>query len=418
MKFNYKNSCQINEEEILKASERALPYLEHLRTVAQISSYDFPESSIILPFDGDVARDVLRIKDEKVGKDLKYIILIGIGGSNLGAKAVYDALHGYFDILEPDRYPKIIFTDTNDFEFLSRLEKFLENKIREPKEILINIISESGKTLETMVNMEFIMGILEKRFTNAKERVVVISHPNSNLIKDAQDKNISSLSVPEKIGGRFSVFSAAGLFPLCVAGIDIEKFIDGAKEARDRCISEEILENTAILSAIINFLNFKNGKIITDSFIFHTELESLGKWYRQLLAESIGKEKDINNKKVNTGITPTVSIGSTDLHSVAQLYLGGPRDKFTYFLWSNNKNFSSRIYDTMEAIYNGVKIIYNKKKLPFVEIILSEISAYTLGQFMQFKMTETMFLGNLFNINTFNQPNIDDYKKEVEQLLK
>ena len=97
MEFYYKNSCLIKEENILKTAEETRPYLEHLRTVAQISSYDFPESSINLPFDGDILRSVLNIKKEKVSDDLKLVIIIGIGGSKLGTKAVYDAIYGYFN---------------------------------------------------------------------------------------------------------------------------------------------------------------------------------------------------------------------------------------------------------------------------------------------------------------------------------
>lgn len=436
MQFNYKNTCLISDEDILKKSEEVLSYLGHLRTVAQISSYDFPESSINLPFDGDVLKDALRIKDEKVSKNLKYIILIGIGGSNLGAKAVYDALYGYFDILESERFPKIIFIDTNDAEFLLKLEDFLNSKIKKPEEVIINLISKSGGTIESSVNFEIIYNILKNKFTDIDERIVITSDFKSKLWNVAEIKNFAILKIPEKVGGRFSVFSTVGIFPLCAVGIDIEKFIDGAKEIRDRCIKEEVLENPAILSAVITFLNYKEGKIINDNFFFHSELESLGKWYRQLLAESIGKDKDINNKKVNAGITPTVSIGSTDLHSMAQLYLSGPKDKFTTFLWSQGNNSDLKISaelslpglvknienksitNIMESILLGVETSYKKKKLPFVEIILPEIFAYTLGQFMQFKMMETMFLGNLFNVNTFNQPNVDDYKKEIEQLLK
>lgn len=410
MEFFYKDTCLISEKDIKKTGEIIAPYLRHLRTVSQINTYDFPESSINLPFDNDLLEDVLKVKKEKVTGKLKYLIVVGIGGSNLGARAVYDALRGYFDILEPDRFPKIIFLDTNDPAFLRKTEEFLNLKVKKPEEVLINAISQSGETTETIVNLEFIVNILKRCFTEAKNRLVITTEFQSKFWEIAKEKGILALRLPEKVGGRYSVFSSVGLFPLVSVGIDIKELLNGAKEMREQCLKEDFLKNPAILSAITLFLNFKRGKIINDNFLFHPELESLGKWYRQLIAESLGKEKDIDGNIVNTGITPTVSIGSIDLHSMAQLYLGGPKDKFTTFVWSGNDKI-------MKAIYEGVKRAYIKKGLPFAEVILPDISAYSLGQFLQFKMTEMMLLGNLMHVNAFNQPNIEDYKKEIRDIL-
>jgi glucose-6-phosphate isomerase len=434
MEFYYKNSCLIKEENILKTAEETRPYLEHLRTVAQISSYDFPESSINLPFDGDILRSVLNIKKEKVSDDLKLMIIIGIGGSKLGTKAVYDAIYGYFNFFNDKNSQQVIFLDTNDVEFMSKLVDLLKNKISKPSEVLINVISKSGDTLEVIVNFETIYNVLKEKFSDINNRIVVITQKNSKLWEAAEKNNLSFLVIPEKVGGRFSLFSSVGIFPLSVIGIDAEELLKGAREARADCLNEKILKNSAMLSAIIIFLNFKNGKTINDNFLFHPELESLGKWYRQLMAESLGKERDINNKKINIGITPTVSIGLADLHSMAQLYLGGPSDKFTTFVWAKTSQelktpesfvFSDSakvienksIGSTMENIIEGVKNAYKKKKLPFVEIVLPDISAYSLGYFMQFKMIEIMFLANLFNVNAFSQPNVEEYKEEVKQLF-
>jgi len=169
--------------------------------------------------------------------------------------------------------------------------------------------------------------------------------------------------------------------------------------------------------------------------VFNSELESLGKWYRQLLGESIGKEKDKDGNSINFGITPTVSVGSTDLHSMGQLYIGGPKDKLTTFIWAalpkNTQDISSSLFPNlvegidgkttqyvMDAILDGTKNAYEKNKLPFMEVVMENISEKSLGEFMQFKMMEMLYLGKLLNINPFDQPSVEEYKSEVRKILK
>jgi glucose-6-phosphate isomerase len=208
-------------------------------------------------------------------------------------------------------------------------------------------------------------------------------------------------------------------------GVDIRALRDGAQNILRSCLG--VSENPALKSAIVLFSQNKAGLNINDNFIFHSELESLGKWCRQLMAESLGK----NGK----GITPTVSVGSTDLHSMVQLYLGGPKDKITSFIYSGKsdaikipdqlslsglvENINGRpVSSVIKAILEGTKTAYSKKNLPFIELIIDEINEYELGAFLQFKMVETMFLGQLLEVNAFDQPNVEDYKVETRELLK
>ncbi|MEK7151985.1 MAG: hypothetical protein AAB773_00980, partial [Patescibacteria group bacterium] len=371
---------------------------------------------------------------DKNTTSLKYILVIGIGGSNLGTKAVYDALYGRFDILEPSRMPKMIFLDTTDPGILLHLESFFDKEITSEEEIVINVISKSGDTTETIVNAELVLGMLRKKFPGILDRLVVTTDFGSLLWKIAEAEDITRLSIPEKVGGRYSVLSAVGLFPLAKVGINVTALLDGARKMREKCLSLDIRENPAMVSAAVLFTNYHSGKTINDNFIFHSELESLGKWYRQLLGESIGKEHDRDGNVVRVGITPTVSIGSTDLHSVGQLYLGGPEDKITTFIFAE---FSKRgtvvtpeVFagvlggisgkkpaDVADAILKGVKIAYEKKGLPFMEALLPDITPASLGAFMQFKMMEMMYLGQLFNVNPFDQPNVELYKIETKNIL-
>ena len=203
----------------------------------------------------------------------------------------------------------------------------------------------------------------------------------------------------------------------------------------DDCLAEDGA-NLALQSAQVLAAHLQKGYTINDNFFFHPELESVGKWYRQLMGESVGKEHSLTGETVHTGITPTVSLGSTDLHSVGQLYLGGPKDKLTTFVSAPNKLVrvevpQNRIFpelvpmingktaeDIMDAILEGVQIAYQKADLPYMQVTLDGINEASLGAFLQFKMLEMMYLGQLLNVNSFDQPNVEAYKVETKRLLE
>ncbi len=419
------NNAEVDKKELEKTGEEFVSVSKKLNDVMTHGGYEENESFINLPSNEEILKDVKKILHEKIDKNLKYILVIGIGGSSLGAKAVYDAIYGHFDKLNPKRMPKMIFIETNNSEILNNLKKFLNTEIKNSSEIIINIISKSGNTVETIANMEFIVGALADKFDDILDRIVITTDKNSVLWEKAVSKNISLLPIPSNVGGRYSVFSGVGLLPLALAGVDIEKFLEGAREMRDECLNENILNNPAIISAVVLFLNYKKGKVINNNFFFNSELESLGKWYRQLMAESIGKDEK--------GITPTVSIGSTDLHSIGQLYVGGIKNKVISFIKSRENNGvdiptglfpdseslinGKNSNDILNAIFEGVKTVYSEKGVPFMEIILDDISPKAIGKFMQFKMLEMVYLGALLNVNVFNQPDVETYKEETRRIL-
>lgn len=429
MKLTYKDSCQLSESEVIKCAESLLPFLKHLQDIAKKNNYEDDESSINLPFDLVTIGEVKALAGKMTSQKLKYILNVGIGGSYLGTKAVYDAAFGYFDIINPERFPKIIFLDTVDPEFMEKVSSLLKT-ISSKEEVLVNIISKSGTTTEPLANFETILPIL----TEANDRIVVTADKDSLFFKESKDMGYSVLDLPKKVGGRYSVFSSVGLFPLAAAGIDIDKLLLGAKSMRDLCMTEDFLSNPAMISSVILYLHNQQGKNINDNFIFHPELESLGKWYRQLMGESIGKEKIIDGKKEFVGMTPTVSIGSVDLHSVAQLYIGGPRDKVTTFITAPSASdigvpekmsyptlvpqiSGKSLTHVMNAIFDGTSTVYKNQKLPYIHVTLDDLSPRSLGEFMQFKMIEMMFLAKLLGVNGFDQPHVELYKKETKKLL-
>lgn len=411
-------------------------YTTHLRNVRATGSYDDAESSLNLADDDAVLIAVRGMVAKKVTTSLKYSIVVGIGGSNLGTKAIYDALDGYRDLMRPEgeEYPKLLFAETTDSEWLLGVEHLIEN-LSNPDEVLVTVVSKSGGTTETIANFEVIAAALTKKFGDVHDRFTAITDEGSKLWDSASAKGIDCLAIPTKVGGRYSVLSSVGLFPLATVGIDIAKLREGAQDMLGQCLDESA-DNVAARSAQALVAGATKGYIINDNFFFHPELESLGKWYRQLMGESVGKEQSLSGETVHAGITPTVSLGSTDLHSVGQLYLGGPKDKLTTFVTAPNKLVrvaipETRIFpdlvpminqksaaDIMSAILEGVKIAYQKAELPYMEVILDTIDEHSLGAFMQFKMLEMMYLGKLLNVNSFDQPNVEAYKIETKRILE
>ncbi|MEK7452548.1 MAG: hypothetical protein AAB664_04365 [Patescibacteria group bacterium] len=366
-------------------------------------------------------------------KKLKCVVVIGIGGSNLGTKAIYDALRLY---TSSEHACTLIFLESVSSGALLSTSTLLKS-FQDPEAFLLVTISKSGGTTETIVNMEALFETLQTSYKKdvLEKRCVVISDEGSKFWLAAKEKHIDCLAIPKMVGGRFSVFSAVGLFPLALVGINVRALLEGAKMAIENGLSRDTLKNHALISACTTFIHAKKSRSIHNSFFFAPELESLGKWYRQLMGESIGKEKDLEGKIVHTGLTPIISIGSTDLHSMAQLYFGGADDKFTNIISVQKSkrvsvpksllfpnlvdHLTSKSFDdVMSAIVGGVCATYKKINRPFLSIELEHIHEQELGYYLQFRMIEMMYLAELLNVNCFDQPNVELYKVETRKLLQ
>jgi glucose-6-phosphate isomerase len=260
--------------------------------------------------------------------------------------------------------------------------------------------------------------------------VVVTTDRDSALWLLAQQQQFFCLEIPQSIGGRYSVLSAVGLFPLALLGIDIDALHEGA-----RAITPSLLatyHNDAARTATFLAYHYTHGFAIHNSFLFSVDMATMGAWYRQLLGESIGKQTATGER---VGITPTVSIGSIDLHSVAQLYLAGPRNTVTSFV-TIAKNQSTIALDNssfdnalpaylrgttfpqlMAAIAHGTQQAYAQAHLPFITIELPEKNAYYVGQLLQLHMLQTVYLGYLLHVDPFDQPDVELYKKETRKIL-
>lgn len=434
LKFDFKDSMVLPIDLNL-VEKNMMDEIDVLNNVVKNKNYEDYRSFINLPYDEESLNNIKKIIYEKKKLNPKYLIVIGIGGSNLGTTAIQEAILGkLYNELNPDI--KILYADTVDSDIMSSIIQVIEPILQKGENIIVNVISKSGSTIETIANSEIILNLLKKYKKNYYDYVVVTSDKDSKLWELALEEKFTLLEIPKKVVGRYSVFSAVGLFPLGLIGVNIDLLLYGAKDITRKSINKNLDLNPAAKSASLIYIHYKRGRNIHNLFLFSPGMESIGRWYKQLMAESLGKEYNLKREHVFTGITPIVSIGSTDLHSMTQLYLAGPDDKFTTFVKvKHNRNIlrvpKERIYSKlvkgiqekklqtlMTAVYKGVTKTFRNHKRPFMEVLINNKSEYAIGQFLQYKMIEMVYLGHLMDINPFNQPNVEEYKAETRKILE
>ncbi len=432
--FSYQNTSRISDDELQTIAQQLSPEIGRIKQ-ARLDGYKTVYASIHLPADSDMYKKIIELAQSKRMLKPAALVVIGIGGSNLGTIAIHEALFGrFYNEQQPEI--KVYWADTVDSDYILDIILLLEQELAAGKEILLNVVSKSGTTTETIANFEIFLDLLKRNRPHTyHDFVVITTDEGSPLWKRAESEHFDRLEIPQRVGGRYSVFSAVGLFPLSLLGVDIKALAEGAKKMVDNCCNYDIVKNPAALSAALLYACYHKNISIHDMFLFSNDLQSLGMWYRQLLAESIGKENNIGGRVVHIGITPTVSIGSTDCHSMVELHLGGPNNTFTTFV-SIEKNKSNipvpclekseqliahieckPLSSIMNAILQGVQQAYEEKKRPFVSISIPEKSALHLGQFMQMNMVAVMYLGYLLQVNPFDQPAVELYKLKTRKNL-
>ncbi|MBI4146724.1 hypothetical protein HY489_05300 [Candidatus Woesearchaeota archaeon] len=422
------DSVFIAKKTLHSIAKRCVPELKRLAN----ATYQDVRASVCLPLDRGILHVVEAAIDLKKKLHPELIVVVGIGGSNLGTMAVQEALLGRWWNLH--HVPKVLYADTVDPDALQVIVEGMQRVLRQGRQVLLNVVSKSGETTETVANFEVLYNVLRHHRKDAERYVVATTDKDSALWHLALQKDFSLLEIPKLVGGRYSVFSAVGLFPLGLLGVDLRQLLAGAAWMREQCLSSNTKINPAALAAAAVYDSMQKGMNVYDLFFFSEELESLGKWCRQLIAESLGKEFDLRGKRVNVGITPTVCVGSTDLHSMGQLDLSGPRDKLTHFVVAHfDHQLKVPLYPEfdrlvpnlqkkelgkiMRAIADGVKAAYRKSKRPFLETRLATKDAYCVGAFMQLMMVQTILAGSLLRVNPFDQPGVEKYKRETRRFL-
>lgn len=400
---------------------------EALRTIQ-----DCPE--LLTPSDIQIYAKVVEVTAHIKSLKPTMMVLVGIGGSNMGTLALVQALRGVF-FHELPLEMSFYCADTIDNDFDNALLKRAEKELLSGGSFILCLVTKSGTTTESLINGSLFLRLLKvARPHDYQNYVVIITDEASPLAQVAQEQKFSLLTIPTLVGGRFSVFTAVSLFPLALLGIDIEEFCRGARASHAASLHDNLAQNPAAHSAAFLYAHYKAGFAIYNLFVFRPDLFMLGNWYKQLIGESLGKKYDLEHKQVDEGFTPLVSVGLIDLHSAMQRYLAGPRTIVTSFIDVADENEdlkvpvneisdlipglkSHSITSIKRAIKQGVIEAYKEEKLPYMVIHLPSLTSYFLGQFMMMKMIETILLARLLNINPFDQPAVELYKKKAHEIF-
>lgn len=421
------SKSRLPKDKLSQCLDKCSKRQDQLKRVLQETDHKSPEASILLPNDKKHLWESKKLCKKHTKASL--IIVVGIGGSNLGTKAIYEALFSYYRTVGQGG-ASIMFADSPDPTTLEDIIKIARLKLANSEHIILNLISKSGTTLESLTNFSIIHQNLKD---SENLHILFTTDEGSKLDVYAQNNNIDVLRIPKQVGGRFSVFSNVGLFPLLVAGADCSRILDGAKKALEQGLEKD---SPAAQTASFLHLHSKRGLNQHVSFMFSNRLVSAAAWYRQLMGESVAKEKDVAGNDLNSGITPISAIGSTDLHSMAQLFLAGPKDKTYRFVDVHDfatdfKTPKSGILNELSpdacskdagkilnTICTGVKTAFEKSSLPLLSIRLSHIDELNLGYLMQMEMIEMILLGDLMGVNPFDQPAVERYKTETKRLMQ
>ncbi len=388
-----------------------------------------------LPYNQDeIVEDILETA-KNIRKDYEYFVVLGIGGSALGPIAAFQAIcHMHYNDLprRKRKGPKFYVEDNVDPE---RMQALLD--VVEVEKTMFNVVTKSGSTSETMTQYLIINSILrEKLGDKAKDHIIATTSKNAgNLIKIANKENYKTFYIPDGVGGRFSELCPVGLLPAAVVGIDIKGLLAGAKFMMEECNSANVKKNPALMAAALQHLSMQNGKNIGVMMPYADGLKFIADWYAQLWAESLGKNKTLDGKDCNVGQTPVKALGVTDQHSQVQLYAEGPFDKVITFIGVDEYRASVEIPNGCEE-YPNVNFLCGHTMNELIQaerqateyavtkagklnytIMLPQLNEFTLGQLLMYFMLQTAYAGALLNIDTFNQPGVEEGKNATYALL-
>jgi len=360
-----------------------------------------------------------------------HIVVLGIGGSALGTICLRKSLqHLYQHELPKQTLPRLHVLDNVDPTLVRDVQDVLNLK-----RTLFIVVSKSGKTPETLSHFLYFRNQILKKKLELKNHFVFITGSQDNPLRRIGSEEEIRIMRHGPVGGRFAVLSSVGLLPAALIGIDVTGLLKGAREMRKLFTSESFEKNIPYQVATVQHLLAKKGKAVHVMMPYAQKLVSFADWYRQLLAESIGKERDRDGKMVNVGITPVKSLGATDQHSQTQLYNEGPHDKLIMFVRAKElgkklaipnpyKKEESLAYlrgvsfnTLMDAEHQGTAQAFTKYKRPNLTISIGKVDAYHLGQLFMLFEGATAFLGEFLNIDAFNQPGVELAKVLTRDIL-
>lgn len=361
---------------------------------------------------------------EQIRKQAEVVVVIGVGGSYLGAKAVQDALAPYFGSNEGN--PEVIFAGQNlSGSYMKQLLQHLEGK-----EVAVIVISKSGTTTEPAIAFRILLEYMENRYQDAAgERIVAITDKSQGALRElATRSGFKTFIVPDDVGGRFSVLTPVGLLPIAVSGIDILQLLEGAKDAMTAYASEDIKTNPAYEYAAVRNYLLNKGYNIEILASFSPNFTTFHEWWKQLFGESEGKD--------GKGIYPASVAYPTDLHSLGQYVQDGRREIFETFIQFANQEENCGI-PTTEDNLDGLNYLSDKMMneindvtlqatmqahkdggVPLVHVTVDRQDAYHIGYTMYFFEMACAMSAYLLGVNPFDQPGVEEYKKNIFRMLE
>ena len=380
-----------------------------------------------LPVDYD-KDEFERIKKaaEKIKADTDVFVVIGIGGSYLGARAAIEFLKSPNYNALPKDTPDIYFTG-NSISSTALAELI---KICEGKRVSINMISKSGTTTEPAIAFRVFRELLEKKYgkEGAKERIYCTTDKAKGTLKMLADKEgYQTFVVPDDVGGRFSVLTAVGLLPIAVSGADIDKLMEGAAKAREELVSTDLSKNDCYKYAAIRNILYRKGKSVELLVSYEPSFTMMNEWWKQLYGESEGKD--------NKGLFPASVVFSTDLHSMGQFIQDGARIMFETVVQIEKPKYELTIDADPENVdglnflagktvdfvnkkaFEGTVLAHTDGKVPNVVLSIPEVNETELGYLIYFFEKACAISGYTMCLNPFNQPGVESYKKNMFALL-
>ena len=383
-----------------------------------------------LPVDYD-KEEFARIKKaaEKIRSDSDVLVVIGIGGSYLGARAAIEMLsHSFYNALDKEKRgaPAIFYAGNSiSSTYLAELLEAVEGK-----DISVNVISKSGTTTEPAIAFRIFKELLEKKYgkEGARGRIYATTDAKRGALKSLADaEGYESFVISDDVGGRYSVLTAVGLLPIAAAGIDIDAMMQGAADARERYMNPNLAENECYQYAAVRNALLKKGKSVEMMINFEPALHYFGEWWKQLYGESEGKD--------GKGIFPAAADFSTDLHSMGQYIQDGQRILFETAIRVSapKKNITIEATDdnidglnflagktldyVNEKAAEGTALAHTDGGVPNLTVTVPELSAYYFGQLVYFFEKACGISGYLLGVNPFDQPGVEAYKKNMFALL-
>lgn len=402
------------------ASEKeVVDYAHLLSTLVEMGGAAVPESALSLPFGtpkrlNDVAPNC---------SQPEHVVLIGIGGSSLGVSAVFEALR-------VPTSPMLTILDVPSESAAIRLVTKLAKDKTPREKIAICAVTKSGGTTETIANTTYLLRALETHYgQHMGDRVIVISNAHTPYQTFAESYGAHFAEIPDAVGGRFSIFSAVGIIPLELLGVDVTAFLKGAKLAIEKELNAEV--STAVRSALLLYNLWVEGYRTLNTFVLSNSFSELASWFQQLHAESLGKLTTKGGTEMPAGYIPIVTT-PRDLHSVGQLLLGGGRGIYTKFIITKEPRGSilshhsalsplpyldgKSLSDVQTAIGEGTIAAYKEHKIPHSVFEIMN-TPEDIGAYMAFSMIETLLLAELFGVQAFTQPNVELYKEHTRIIL-